>query len=76
MNRDNVRVIQRRERLRLLCKTCGELCIVRTLWREQLQRHETVQGLLPCFIDHAHTAPAQAFEDFELREVRSQFLRC
>jgi hypothetical protein len=72
---DDVRMIQRRERLRLLFKPRRELRIVRPLRGEQFERHEAVQRLLPCLVNHAHAATAEAFEDFELREVRSEFLR-
>ena len=72
---DDVRMIQRRERLRLLFKPLGELRIVRALRREQLQRDETVQRFLPRLVDHAHAAAPEAFEDFELRKMRREFLR-
>ena len=48
----------------------GELGVAHPLRREQFQRDEPVQALLPRLIDHPHAAASEAFEDFQLRKMR------
>ena len=72
---DDVRMIQRRERLRLVREALRKLRIVHPLRREQLQRDEAVERFLPRLVDDPHAAAAEAFEDFELRKVRGELLR-
>jgi hypothetical protein len=74
MHAHDVRMIQRGERLRLALKVPGELLIIRPFRCEQFQRDESVQQFLPCLIDHAHAATAQALDDIQLREVRREFI--
>ena len=45
VNRDNVRVVQRRERLRLAGKAFGEFRVAHALRREEFQCHETVRAI-------------------------------
>ena len=71
---DNVRVIERGERMRLLFKACGELRIIRTLRGEQFERDEAVQRLLPRLVNDAHASTSEACQDFKLRKVRSKLL--
>ena len=70
VNGDDVRMVQRRERLRLAREAFGELRVAHALRREEFQRDEAVQGFLPRLIDHAHAAASEAFENFELRKMR------
>ncbi len=72
---DNVRMIQCRQRPRLMGEALSEGGVLLLLGGQQLQRHEAVQRLLPCFVDHAHAATADAFEDLQLGEMWCQFLR-
>ena len=69
-------MIQCREGVSLLFKADRKLRIVRTLRREQFQGDQSVQGLLPCLVNDAHAATAEAFQYFQLREMRGEFLRC
>ncbi len=73
MHPDDVRVIERGERMGLFFKPGRKLRIIGPLRCEQFQCHEPVQGLLPCLVNDAHAAASEAFEDFELREVRGKF---
>ena len=75
MHADDVRVIQRGERMGLLFKPCRKLRIIRPLRCEQFQRDEAVQRFLPRLVNHAHAATTEAFEDLELRKMRREFLR-
>ena len=75
VNGDDVRMVQRRQRLRLACEALGKLRIAHPLGREQFQRDEAVQAFLTCLVNHAHAAAAEAFEDFELRKMRGDLFR-
>ncbi len=75
VDRDDVRMIERRERLGLVRETFGKLRIGHPLRREQLQRDQAAQRLLPRLIDHAHPAAPEKLDDFELRKMRRDFLR-
>ena len=64
----DVRMIQRRSRLRLAFKTRQRLRIFSHCVRQEFQRHETVQLGIFGFIDDAHTAAAQFFDDAVVRD--------
>lgn len=71
---NDVRMIQRGEGMRLFFKTDRELGIVRTLGCQQFQGDEAVEGFLPRLVDDPHAAATEAFQNFELRKMRGQFL--
>jgi len=75
MHSDDIRMIEQRERMSFLFKSRGELWIVRTLRREEFQRDEAIQRLLSRLVNHTHTTATEAFENIELRKVRSEFFR-
>ena len=75
MHGHDVRVVQPRQRLGLAREPLGELRVRSLLRREDLQRHQPVQLRLARLIDHPHPAAAEAFEDFQLREVLGDLLR-
>ena len=67
MHRDDVRMIEGRERLRFLART------VRRSWdssrapeRRIFKRDEAVERFLPRLVDHAHAAATDEFDDFQL----------
>ncbi len=68
----DVRMIERRQCPGLFLKMRGKLCIPRPLRSQQLQSHQSIQGLLAGLVHHPHAAPAQTLDDLQLREVRSQ----
>jgi hypothetical protein len=68
-------MVQRGQRLRLLRKAFREPRVTRALGRQQLQCDRTVQRFLPRFINDAHAAASEAFEDLELRKMWRDFLR-
>ena len=43
--------------------------------REDLQRHQPVEPLLPGLVDHAHPAAADQFQDLQVGEKRGQLGR-
>jgi hypothetical protein len=43
--------------------------------RQDFQGHDSIQTRLAGFIDHAHAAHAEQFDDFQLRELRRQLGR-
>jgi hypothetical protein len=67
-------MVELRECLGFARETFGELRVGLPLWREQFQRNNAAKGLLARFVNHAHAAPAEALEDFELREMRGELL--
>ena len=74
MHANDIRMIQRGERVGFLFKSRGELRIVCTLRRENFQRNEAVQRFLTRLVNHAHATATETLDDFELREVRCEFL--
>ena len=75
MHGDNIRMVQRGERLRLLHESLLERRVGDALRGEELQRDETIESFLPRLVNHAHSAAAEALENFKLRKVRRQFRR-
>ena len=66
-------MIEFRQRLGLAGEALGKRGIVADAGRKNFQRHHAVELLLPRFINRAHAAFADEFEDFELRKFRGQF---
>ena len=60
----DVRMIQRRDALRLPLEARAELLIVRERWRQQLDRHVTIEARVLRAIDLAHAALANRPDDF------------
>ena len=52
----------------------GKRGVISNRGRQDLERHDAVEFLLPCFIDRSHSAAADQFDEFELREFSRQFL--
>src|SRR5262249_42738567 len=73
VDRDDVRVLQARQRAGFTDKTLGEGRVVAGLVRQDLQGHEAVELDLPRLVDRAHAAVADQPDDFELREMRGEF---
>ena len=75
VNGDDVRMIQRGERLRFARETLGEFRIGHALGREEFQRDEPVERLLPRLVNDAHSPAPEEFENLQLRKQRREFLR-
>ena len=73
VDRDDVRVVQPGQRLGLARNRSANFGSASCLRRQDLQRHQPVQLGLAGLVNHAHAAAAEAFEDFELREVLWRF---
>ncbi len=56
-------------------KPLGKGRVVADPRREDFQRHQPVEPLLPGLIDHAHAAPAQQFQNLQVGEMGSQLGR-
>jgi hypothetical protein len=67
VNGADIRMVQRRSRLRLALKPVQRLTIFRQIFRQKLQRDETVQGYIFSLIDNSHPAAAQPFDDPVMR---------
>src|SRR5204863_10208383 len=57
-------------------KVLREFRICHSLRCEKFQRDEAIERFLPRLVNHAHAPATKAFEDFELRKIWGQFLRC
>jgi len=64
----DVRVIQGRSSLCLKVEASQYFCVWREPVREELQGNEAVELGILCFIDNAHTAPAELFGDAVVRD--------
>ncbi len=69
INRQNVRVIERRRSPRFLLETSQSILIGRQVFRQHLDGNFAVQALIAGTIDLAHTASAQRRDDL----IRSKF---
>jgi hypothetical protein len=65
---DDVRVVQSGEHPAFAVETLGEVRIAGQPVGQQLERHEPVEMRRAGFEDKAHAAPADEFEDLELRK--------
>ena len=63
VNRADVRMIQRRRRLRLPLKSRQRLRIRRHVIRQKFQRHKAVQPRIFRLVHHAHTAATKLFNN-------------
>ena len=72
---DDVGMVEPRQRLRLARETLGKARVFLLLAGQDFQRHEAVEPRLARLIDHAHAAAAQAFKDFQLRELAGDLLQ-
>ena len=68
MNRDDIRMAERRGRPRLLHKAPPPLRIRHLARQQQLERHEPVELRIARLVDHAHAALSQLFEHLEVGE--------
>ena len=59
----NIGMVQGGSRLRLTLETAEGLRIFGDVFRKELQGHEAVQPRVFGFVDHAHSAATQAFND-------------
>jgi len=71
---DDIWVIQCRQGLCLAAEPLGKLNILRAFRGKKLKGDEAVEALLLRLVDHAHTAAAEAFENFKLRKERGNLL--
>ena len=58
------------ERLRFTGEAHGKAGFGASMGGQQFQCDVSTQGFLPRFVDHAHAADADQFEDFQLRKCR------
>lgn len=72
VERDDVRMIEFRKRTGFARETFGKGRAA-SLRRQDFQGHDAVQLFLASFIDRAHTALTDKFEDFQLWKFRGQF---
>ncbi len=66
VNGDDVGMVQPGQRAGFAFESLGKLRVVLLFRRKDLQRHEPVQARLAGFVNRAHAALAQQFDDFEL----------
>ena len=67
---DDMRMAEHGHRPSLAGKPLGKGRVLADLRREDFQRHQPVEPLLPGLVDHAHPAPAHQFQDFQVGEMR------
>src|SRR5207248_1286020 len=75
MDGNDVRMAQPGERSGLTEKPFGECRILADLWWEYLERDRAVEPHLLRLVDCAHASLAEKFHDFQLWEVRGQFVQ-
>jgi hypothetical protein len=66
---DDVGVVESREGLRLPGESGGELWVLLSFWRQDLEGDQTVEGSLPRLVHDAHATAAKALQDIQLREL-------
>jgi hypothetical protein len=71
---DDVGMIEGREGVGLFFEAQGEFRVEGAFGSEEFEGDDPVEGALACLVDDAHAAPAEAGEDFEVREVAGQLL--
>ena len=64
----DIRMVQRRGRLRLSLESRQGLRVSRHILGEEFQRNKTVQPYVLSLIDHAHTATTELFYDSVVRD--------
>ena len=75
MHRDDVRMAEHGHRPGLAGEPLGEGGVLADLGREDFQRHEPVEPLLPGLVDHAHAAAADQLQNLQIGEIGRQFGR-
>src|SRR4030095_9352937 len=70
MNGDNVRMVQRSERLRLAREAFSKFRVADPFRRQQLECDGPIQSLLPRLIHPPHSATPETFNDFKLGKMR------
>ena len=73
IQRHDAGMVQLGQRLGFAGEAFGERRIVADAGREDFQRDDAVQLLLPRLVNRAHAAFADEFEDFQLRKQRREF---
>ena len=68
MNRADIRMVQRRSRLRLAPKSSPAPAISRHILRQKLQSHEAMQRGVLSLVHHAHAAAAKFLENSIMRD--------
>src|ERR1051326_4107991 len=68
VNRADVRMIERRSRLRLALKAAEGVLIACHLVRQELQSDEAVQPCVLSFVDYPHATAAQFLDDAVVRD--------
>ena len=68
VDRQDVRVVELGERLRLRFEPLDESLVLEKLWRQRLERHLAAEGLLDRAIDDGHAAAAEALDDLVLAD--------
>ena len=63
INRENVWMVQRRSGACFLKETATAIVLRDVLGREQFQRHDALQFVVVSFVDRAHAAGADRFDD-------------
>ena len=69
INRENVWMVQRRSSARFLEETATAVILRNILRREQFQRHDALEFVVVSFIDRAHAAGADRFDDPVMRNA-------
>ena len=72
---DDVGMVEPGQGLRLAREPLGKARVFLLLAGQDLERHKAVEPRLARLIDHAHAAAAQAFENFQLRELAGDLLQ-
>ena len=73
VNRHDAGMIELRQRLGFAGEAFGKRGVVADAGRQNFQRDDAVQFLLPRLVNRAHAALADEFEDFELRKLGGEF---
>src|SRR5262249_2669262 len=68
----DVRMVERRERLRLALEAHHAIAVARKRLEQDLQGNVTMERRVACTIDLTHSAFAQFGEDFECAEARTR----
>ena len=68
----DVRVIERRRGLGLVCKATLGIVIGIQVWRQELQRHDAVEAPVDRLVDAAHPAATELLNDLEVADLLPQ----
>jgi hypothetical protein len=74
VNGHDVRMAQPGERTGFAGETFSESGVATRVLGQDLERHQSIEGLLPGFVNGTHAAIADELEDIQWREMRGEFV--